>query len=1033
MAERGLEQADIGGFVDAGDGLGVGRLADLSTRTARLRYFRMPSPHPYEEREVRRSEVRRAALRPHTRIYSHDGLRWRIGRIDSEHPDGDGRYVIAFPNSQGAILAPESFDVRWSQRVDNPFEVLAALGGDSPSVYEPRIDLISAWHLQRSAATGVEGLLLGSVELHDHQLTVVRSVTENSRRRFLLADEVGLGKTIEACALVWQHLSRNPDGRVLVLAPDHLRQQWANEMLDRFHVRNFTEASVRFEAHDDPASWREAVADVLVVDEAHHLTRAGPHPVATLEAVSDLALAASEVLLLSATPVRSNEVAFLDLLSLLDPDNYRPDDIGAFSERVDMRDRLALIHQALTPDLDAFDTSLFTDQLTGLFPADQLMWELAEAAANCTDRDRPHQIARLREHLSETYRLHHRLLRTRRTPDVSAEFAVRGRRRGRPFTIEIDDETDDVRFGMLEEFRQQLTELMEAGEIDASEAARSFRTLAEACGTLPTALLQEDRNTTDASVSRWLKGQGDLWRRELEAYAPVLLERVVDACTSITLYKNRGKAVVISAYTAVSHAVAQALRDRAGEHRVATHLESQSRHQNIREVERWRTNETCRLLVCDASAEEGINLQAAHLVIHLDLPWESTRIEQRIGRADRFDRQFLPPVESLVFSYGDQPFALAWFAFVADAFGVFDQSVSSLQYVLADIENEVLRRVVPEGASVLDDAIEPSGSRLAEEARRIAAHDSLDAVGTEHPVLNLQLLETDKSVLLPSALKDWLSGVGAKVQHPRRDTLRIAPDPRLQVPFDLEVAMAPWIGNEIALSRAAAVDHGLPILRANHGLLDAIIQHLLGDERGVAFAFLRPVAGHWPPTVVCRTDFLVSVGPNELLVETAAEMGLSGWLDARLDSLVPPSAETAFVFDRQQEVTHAGVTSPYDVSRGDRNLTSRPEVFDVLAKQLDWDAICEQARSAAMEILVRRPCVASVPLEAAAVLLGDLETRVAQLDARRYTGLEHTEDRVNSLRGLAAAVPRRLEIATEILGCGAIFLADPNRAGIRHA
>ena len=66
----------------------------------------------------------------------------------------------------------------------------------------------------------------------------------------------------------------------------------------------------------------------------------------------ELAHGANEILLLSATPVRSNETAFLDLLHLLDPKNYQPQDLEAFIRRVEMRDQIALTHYSLTPDLE---------------------------------------------------------------------------------------------------------------------------------------------------------------------------------------------------------------------------------------------------------------------------------------------------------------------------------------------------------------------------------------------------------------------------------------------------------------------------------------------------------------------------------------------------------------------------------------------------------------------------------------------------------------------------------------------------------
>ena len=125
MGSTDLGQSDIGRFVAAGQDLGIGRLTSLDK--ARVRYFKGPSSDPYEEREFCQSAVKRIALRPHTRVYLHDGRRWLIGRIDGEQRELNGGYVVAFPNSEGAVLDEERFDVRWAIRVENPFEILAVL------------------------------------------------------------------------------------------------------------------------------------------------------------------------------------------------------------------------------------------------------------------------------------------------------------------------------------------------------------------------------------------------------------------------------------------------------------------------------------------------------------------------------------------------------------------------------------------------------------------------------------------------------------------------------------------------------------------------------------------------------------------------------------------------------------------------------------------------------------------------------------------------------------------------------------------
>lgn len=1033
MAPRSVGQSDLGRFVVGDRNLGIGRLVNIYDSTARIRYFRGPARDPYVERESDLSRVAYVTIRPHSRVYLHDGYRWRIGRVDAEHPNGGGRYIVALPNSEGEVLSSDEFDIRWTPRIEDPFELLTALGGDSPLVYEPRVDLIASWHALRAAATGVEGLLLGSVELHDHQLTVVRSVSNDDTRRYLLADEVGLGKTIEAGALVLQSLHDHATGNVLILAPDHLRQQWREEMNDKFHLGAFREASIQICTHEEPETWPDGPVDVLVVDEAHHLTRAGPLPGEALECVAGLAHGATDVFLLSATPVRSNEAAFLDLLHLLDPQNYQPHDLEAFTRRVEMRDDLALVHYSLTPDLDEFEFSLYADRLRSEFADDETLALLVRRALDCTEDQRPGRIARVREHLSETYRLHHRLLRTRRSPQVSATFGVRGRCRGRPFTVEVTDDSDGVRVDLIEDFRHHVAELVDSGQVGIDQAVEAFRLLGQACGSLPHALLElsavgaaGESARAVGLVTRWLASTGDAWRRDLDAIAPVVLEATVSQIGAMAISRDRGKVVVATSYPMVAAVFSKSVAEAFGAHRVAEHVRDRSQEQNAASVDRWRSDERCRLLVCDASAEEGINLQTADAVIHLDLPWDVFRLEQRLGRADRFVRGNSNPVESMVVVYGEQTYAEAWFFFAADSCGVFDHSVSSLQYVLADLESAVLSQALTGGSAVLDSEIEQRRTELETEAQRIAAHDSLDSVSGYHAGLNERLLREDQDPRLGSALKSWLTGVGARVWSPARGSLQIAMGQRPQVPFALELAMARWSGRELALSRHASVERCVPLVRPGHGLLDGIVRHLRDDDRGIAFAFMRPTRRVWPPIPVLRTDFLVRGSTTDELARVASEQGIASWLQVERESLLSPVLETVYMSDHGREINSPAATRPYEKATGDRNLVSRPELFDQLSGHLDWEAVCGQGLTNARRILDSRDSAGPRATRAAQSLRSSIDRYLSTLRTRATTDLEPVHGQIQAFEALAAVIPNRLELAVDVIGCGAIVLADPH-------
>lgn len=1024
-------RAAVGGF--ARTARGVGRVVAVEGQLVHIRYFRSPGRNPYVDERRDAQEVTATSLAAHSRVYIYDGHRWRIGRVDGQHPQDEDRYLIAFPNSQGEVLHTDSFDVRWDEPITNPFDILEAVGGDSPLVYESRLGLLASWGAQRAVGTGVEGLLLASVELHRHQLRVVRRVAADPIQRYLLADEVGLGKTIEAGALIWQFLRERPNGRVLVIAPEHLREQWAAELLDRFRTGDYADAWLRIRSHEDDASWPEEPAELIVVDEAHHFTRSGRLSDAARVRLTEMAHQADALLLLTATPVRSNEAGFLDLLHLIDPVNYRPDQLDDFVRRVELRDQLALTYQALVPSLDEFDLSLYADELRAQFPNDPALEGLLDAALSAHDTQRPDAIHRLREHLSATYRLHHRLLRTRRTPDIGSSFSVRGRMRAVPFTLEVTDPSDALRRELLDSARSELMVGVEAGTCTTEAAVAMFSALASRASSLSSALMPLHTGTEVDPTSAALRAlvDPDVWTTwdalvaDIHASHTGVLEELGAVVSGVAVARGLERVVLASGYAETAAAVADEMTRRWGSDRVARHMSSRDDATNNQDLGRWREDGPCSLLVCDAGAEEGLNLQEADLLIHIDLPWDCFRIEQRVGRCDRHGRSGSGPIPSAVVVFGDNPYSLGWFEFAADGCGVFEESLSSLQYVLLDTEHEVQLRVLTDGPSALTATIDNQAELLAQERVRIIAHDSLDAIDEESAdEVDDVLLDSDRSRLLTNALVMWLEGVGAGMQRRAAGALRIARRPRPQVPFSLELAMAPHFETDFALDRSTAVSRLLPILRAGHPLTDLLAAHLQSTDRGVAFAMFRPAPQQWPPVLVLRTDFRLTLSAGGRLYERATTLGMSDWLGKTTTELAPPSIETVIATPAAVEVTHPSLRAPYDKQRGDQNLSSRPALFEALTDQLDWTSTCATALEQAEAILSNRTEVSERRHAVGAVLARRIRQMADRDSARTRAGLV-VDGHPWAELGEIPAEP--LAAATEVVGCGAIFVGDPRR------
>src|SRR5207248_576405 len=160
--------------------------------------------------------------------------------------------------------------VRCLRPTVDPTEVLAAGGMETQFLHDRRIAAMRELLRARAAAHGLSGLQSASVEVIPHQVEVVRRVLLDPVQRYLLADEVGMGKTIEAAIVLRQVLLDDAHARVLVLAPAPLVLQWVRELHEKFDIDE-NEERVTVAPIQELAGITPGEYDTLVVDEAHQV------------------------------------------------------------------------------------------------------------------------------------------------------------------------------------------------------------------------------------------------------------------------------------------------------------------------------------------------------------------------------------------------------------------------------------------------------------------------------------------------------------------------------------------------------------------------------------------------------------------------------------------------------------------------------------------------------------------------------------------------------------------------------------------
>jgi ATP-dependent helicase HepA len=352
--------------------LGLGIITSLEGSLVELRF-----PAAGETRRYARQSapLHRASFRVGDTITLRDGSKHAIDRISAQN----GALIYR----SGSQIIPES-ELADTLSLGGPQERLLAANVDDLQAFALRAEAVE-WRC-RMQASPVRGFIGGRVDPIPHQMSIAADVTARLLPRVLLADEVGLGKTIEAGLILHRLHLAGRASRVLVLVPDALPHQWFIELLRRFHLMFslFDEERCAAIESGDPegnpfldsqivlcplsllsgSSKRAQQAadagwDLLIVDEAHHLEWTVDSPGVAYQVVECIAQRVAGVLLLTATPQQLGAEGHFARLRLLDPDRYN--DLNAFLAESDRYEQVARVVDRILQggEMSAQDRKLF--------------------------------------------------------------------------------------------------------------------------------------------------------------------------------------------------------------------------------------------------------------------------------------------------------------------------------------------------------------------------------------------------------------------------------------------------------------------------------------------------------------------------------------------------------------------------------------------------------------------------------------------------------------------------------------------------
>lgn len=558
--------------------------------------------------------------------------------------------------SDGAVApsgAEAHVDARRAAAVPTPAELLTAVPTDSWSALTRRsLARLFSWFLV--AEDPQRRLEAQAVVTLAHQASVVQHILQHpSLRRVLLADEVGLGKTVEAGLLIKQVITQNPSARVLYLAPARLVRNVRGE-LDRLGLgfRAWVSTSDRDATLKDPrvvASIHRACHegridevlaappwDMVVVDECHHLSdwaKGGGSPVAQYKLVEKLAERLGEhgrLLLMSGTPHQGHADRFRNVLRLLQTKSEQTEDVAGrviYRTKEDVRD--------------------WNDK--PLFPGRRVNSPIV------IDLGPQHEAWRSAIHdFFEPGRSG--------VEGTSAQRRAAGWRAGQALQWATSSVQAGLGYLIRQAIRAKCTPASLPGLEDALSAIRPYRLgpANEPVAQLLARITREvSRQVDDADVEdiEDIDEEGK-WRPDLKQLS-VLLR------AGVQLHKAAGdvkwqflfdrilapagdeKVVLFAQPIETVTAVARYLERRTGQV-PSLIVGGQTEGERSAQIERFLDGKGPRYLISSRAGGEGLNLQVARRLVHLDVPWNPMELEQRVGRVHRFMSKRTILVDTLV-------------------------------------------------------------------------------------------------------------------------------------------------------------------------------------------------------------------------------------------------------------------------------------------------------------------------------------------------------------------------------------------------
>lgn len=789
---------------DTESDLGLGTVVALDARTVTLMFAASEENRVYARSDA---PVTRVTFNSGDVVESQEGWSLRVEQVVEEQ--GLLTYLGTREDNDESGVALREIFLSHQIRFNKPQDKLFAGQIDRMDNFVLRYRALTNQYQQhKSPMRGLCGMRAGLIP---HQLYIAHEVGRRHAPRVLLADEVGLGKTIEAGMIIHQQVLSGRAERILIVVPETLQHQWLVEMMRRFNlhfsifdeercVEAFAEAHNPFDTQqyvlcslDFLRKSRqrfeqalEAEWDLLVVDEAHHLEWSQDKPSREYQVVEGLAQNTPAVLLLTATPEQLGRESHFARLRLLDPDRFY--DYEAFVEEEEQYAPVADSVSALFSGEKLQNEA--KNQITELLSEQDVepLFRIIESDADEGSKASARQ--ELIDNLMDRHGTGRVLFRNTRA-------AIKG------FPVR------NVHLMPMEIPAQYTTSMRVAGMIGGklSAQARAMKML------YPEEIFQE------------FEGDDASWW-QFDSRVNWLLEKVKE--------KRSEKILVIASRASTALQLEQALREREGIRATVFH-EGMSILERDKAAAYFAQEEGgAQVLICSEIGSEGRNFQFANQLVMFDLPFNPDLLEQRIGRLDRIGQHRDIDIHVPYLKGTSQAILARWFDEGLNAFAetcptgraVYDKYADDLIDMLASGNIDTLDEIIEQSATLnktLKAQLEQGRDRLLE----------MHSNGGEKALKIVEsIASTDGDTNLVTFALSLFDAIGLNQDDRGENALVVTPSEHMMVP---SYPGLPYEGATITFDRDTALSReDMNFISWEHPMIQGGIDLLMSEGVGTS-------------------------------------------------------------------------------------------------------------------------------------------------------------------------------------------------------